>query len=711
MHFSALTPDRRNPGRLSRIACALLLSLPFVARAQMALLPAPREAAPAELLPLAAGVHVVCASCTAEDTFAAAELTRELTKIDVPTTSSASAHIALLRADSAAGREALSRGRLTWSPEMQAEGYAIVPDATGINVVGATSTGVFYGAMTARQLVTGYGSAAKLQTATVRDWPAMKYRGVHDDLSRGPMPTFEFQKKEIRTFAAYKINVYSPYFENTLQYLSDPLAAPPGGTLSPAQARELVVYAAQYHVMIVPEQEAFGHLHYMLNEEFYASLSETPNGHVLAPGQPGSLALTKRMYAELAAEFPAPLLHLGADETVELGKGQTKAAVDAQGLGKVYLDYLQSTVAALKPLNRRFLFWGDIAMKEPALVKALPQDFKSQMIAVAWEYNPHTSFAPWIKPYTDAGIECWVAPGVNNWSRVWPNFNNTLPNIQQFTAQGQASGCTGQLNTIWEDDGEALFNNNWYALLYGAEAAWHKGESSIPQFQGNYGQAFHGDASGKINEAQQELMAAHALLKNNFKTSDASDLLFWIDPWSADGQIYAPKIRSSLHELRLHAERAIILIAEARAQGNLREQDALDAMDLGARRMDLIGLKFQLTDDIAIEYDAAYRLQNSKDRDARTEIARDLADINAVNGKLQDFRNNYSLLRDLYESAWLKSNRPYFLRNNLARYDFTLNTWFARIDKFRSAQRQWDRTQTLPPASDIGIPGPPVAAR
>lgn len=649
---------------------------------------------------------MVCSACSADDTFAAAELTRTLAQVGVTATSSSQVHINLLRTDSEAGRRALSAAHIVWSPEMQAEGYAILPDAAGINVVGATAAGVFYGAMTAKQLVTGSGAAATLQTATVRDWPAMKYRGMHDDLSRGPVPTLEFQKHEIRTLAAYKVNVYSPYFENTLQYRSEPLAAPPSGSITPAQARELVAYAAQFHMMVIPEQEAFGHLHYMLNEETYAPLAETPHGHVLAPGQPGSLELTKRMYAEVADTFPAPLLHLGADETVELGKGQTKAAVDAQGLGKVYLDYMQRIVLALKPLNRRFLFWGDIAMKEPALLKTLPQEFKQSTIAVGWEYNPHANFAPWIKPYTDAGMECWVAPGVNNWSRVYPNFNNALPNIQQFTAQGQASGCTGQLNTIWDDDGEALFNDNWYALLFGAEAAWHAGPASIPQFQSSYGKVFHGDPTGKISQAQVELMAAHQGLKDTFKTSDASDLLFWIDPWSPDGQIYAPKIRASLHDLRLHAERAIILIAQARASSTLREQDALDAMELGARRMDLIGLKFQLTDEMAATYDSAYRLQNSKDKESRAEISRDLTDINAVNGKLQDLRNQYSLMRDLYEAAWLKSNRPYFLRNNLARYDYTLNTWLSRIDKVRSAQRQWDRTQTLPPASEIGLPAP-----
>ncbi len=691
--------------RFAAASCVLLFGVGM--SAQLNLLPAPREAAAAKALPISGGVSVVCAGCDADDTFAASELTSGLAAMGVP--SGAAARITLLRSESTAGRAALAAGRVEFTAAMHDEGYAIVPDANGVSVVGATAAGVFYGAMTARQLVRMTNGGPSLQTATIRDWPAMKYRGLHDDLSRGPVPTLEFQKKQIRTFAAYKMNVYSPYFEHTMQYRSEPLASPPGGSVTPEQARELVAFAAKYHITVIPEQEAFGHLHYMLDYDTYSALAETPHGHVLAPGQPESFALIARMYNELAADYPSPLLHLGADETVELGKGQTKAAVDAQGLGPVYLGFLQKIVAQLQPLDRRFLFWGDIAMKEPALLKALPASFKKQTIAVGWEYNPQPrGFAPWIKPYTDAGMECWVAPGVNDWSRVFPNFNLSLPNIQQFTAQGQASGCTGQLNTVWDDDGEALFNNNWYAVLFGAETAWHKGESSIPQFQAMYGQMFHGDATGKISQAEQELMAAHALLKNNFKSSDASDLLFWVDPWSADGQLSAAKIRPYTRDLRLHAEHAMILIAEARAQGNLREQDALDSMDLGARRMDLIGLKFQLTDEIATSYAKAYALQNNKDKESRTEVGRDLVDINAVNGKLQDLRNNYSLLRDLYEQAWLKSYRPYWLRNNLARYDLTIQLWLSRIDKVRTAQRQWDRSQSLPSAAEVGIPPVPT---
>ena len=171
----------------------------------------------------------------------------------------------------------------------------------------------------------------------------MKYRGVSDDLSRGPIPTLDFQKTQIRTFAAYKINLYSPYYEHTQQYASNPLFAQPGGSISAADARELVAYAARYHITIVPDQEAFGHLHHNLTWEQYAALAETPHGAVLAPAQPGSVALIQQMFAELAKLYPGPFLHLGADETVDLGTGQTKPDVDARGLGAVYLDFLQRT--------------------------------------------------------------------------------------------------------------------------------------------------------------------------------------------------------------------------------------------------------------------------------------------------------------------------------------------------------------------------------
>ena len=712
------------------------------------LIPIPREVSAGSVQPLARGVQINCANpCAAEDTFAINDLRSWLLAVGVQVNTTSQVNILVARYGNPLARSIYSESlpqpsaSAEMPEEMRPEGYAIIPDGKGLAITGATDTGIFYALQTVKQLITGYGANAVLQTARIRDWPAMKYRGLDDDLSRGPVTTLEFQKKLIRTLAAYKINLYSPYFEHTAAYSSNPLIAPPGGAISATDAAELVAYAKPYHVTIVPEQEAFGHLHNALTWEQYSPLAETPHGAVLAPGQPNSIPLIKQMFAELAATYPGPFLHIGADETVDLGVGQTKPDVDARGLGQVYLDFMQQIVAALQPLHRKLLFWGDIAQDSPDLLKTLPQSFKDSTIAIAWIYSPEPKgYAKFLTPFANAGIETWVAPSVHNFRLVYPDYNLGLNNIQQFTRDGQRLGSTGQLNTIWNDDGEGLFNQDWYGILFGAAAAWQPGESSIEAFEQSYGPVFHGDTSGALNQAQLELMAAHEVLRKQAKVGNATNNIFWLDPWSKDGQRIAAEVRPYSHELRMHAEAALTLIARARAAAGpnpvgarvvqadtgspsamydaakygaatsaLREPDAIDAMELGARRMDFIGLKFQLADEMATGYARALIDSTSTDKKTKASVGRELSDLNGVNGRIQDIRNGYTLLRDIYESAWLRSNRPYWLRNMLEQYDYTTQIWLARADKVHSAQRQWTETKTLPSAQELGIPPAPPA--
>jgi len=722
---------------------SLLLALTTLASAQtsLKLIPMPREVRAVANQPLSSGVQINCAApCSTEDTFAIDDLKSYLLSQGIAINANSPVTLLVMRYGSTLSksiyRDSLPGGSNAAAAEempaeMKAEGYVIIPDGKGLAITAASDAGIFYAIQTVKQLVTGTGANAVLHTATIRDWPAMKYRGLDDDLSRGPITTLEFEKKMIRTIAAYKVNIYSPYFEHTQQYASNPLMAPPG-SVTADEARQLVAYAQLYHVTIIPEQEAFGHLHHNLTWEQYQPLAETPHGAVLAPGQPGSIELIKQMFTELAAIYPGPFLHIGADETVDLGLGQTKADVDSRGLAPVYLDFLQKIATALKPLNRRLLFWGDIAQDSPDLLKDLPQSFKDQTIAIAWVYNVEPKgYDRFLTPFTKAGFETWVAPSVNNYRRVYPDNNNALPNIQRFTADGQRLGSTGQLNTIWDDDGEGLINQDWYGILFGAAAAWQKGESSIADYQDSYAQVFHGDATGYLNEAQKEMMLAHKVLQEQAKEGDGTNSIFWLDPLSKDGLRIGAQVLPYAHDLRLHAERALTLIAQARAAAppgaapvlngpavydpahtypsaptTLRETDAIDALELGARRMDFIGLKFQLAQEIAEGYQRAFDKQNTKIKKERMDVSRELSDINGVNGRIQDYIDAYSLMRDLFSQAWYRSNRAYALRPVLEHYDYTIGVWEGRSEKLRSAQRQWSDSHTLPAAADLGLPLP-----
>ena len=337
-------------------AAALCLAMPLAALAQPHLIPMPREVHTLPDQPLPNGIRITCTSCFTDpdDKFAADDLSASLAARGLATSNANGLVIRLNR---------LAASPLpNFTDEMKPEGYMISITPGILTVTATTAEGLFYGCQTVKQLIEiDSATPAVLHAANVRDWPAMRYRGLDDDLSRGPVTTLEFEKKLIRTLAAYKINLYSPYFEHTAGYASNPLPGPPGGTISAADAAALVAYAKPYHVLIVPEQEAFGHLHHNLTWEQYQPLAETPHGAVLAPGQPGSLALTTQMLTELAAQYPGPFLHIGADETVDLGLGQTKPDVDSRGLATVYLDFMQKIVTSLEPLHRRLLFWGDIA--------------------------------------------------------------------------------------------------------------------------------------------------------------------------------------------------------------------------------------------------------------------------------------------------------------------------------------------------------------
>ncbi len=688
------------------LALLIAFSAQSAAQTQVHLLPAPREAHFGAVTTLPAKIAVSVPGHDAADEFAASDLEAAVKQssanLDAPASRAAVPYrVVLLRADSAAAKALLTHTGLAFEPAMDSEGYVLVIEPRQASIVASSGAGVFYGVQTFKQLLPLKGAARELPTGTVRDWPAMRYRGVDDDLSRGPVPTLEFQKHQIRVFAAFKANIYSPYFEHTLLYPSEPVAAPPGGAFTPDQARELVAYARQYHVTIVPEQEAFGHLHHVLKYELYQDAAETPHGHVLAPGQPATLPLIKDWFTQMAAEFPSPFLHIGADETWDLGIGRTRERVETQGYGPVYVAFLKQIDDELAPLHRRLLFWGDIGGADPAAVAGLPKD----MIAVPWNYSMTSGFDKMIEPFRKAGIETWVAPGDANWNEVFPAARAALWNIQGFIRDGQRLGSTGAINTVWNDDGEGLFNLDWYGVLFGPVASWQTGESPIPDYQEAYGPVFHGDTSGKIDEAEKELMAAQESL-GKAKAGYTSDGLFWLDPWSAQGQEVSAKLLPVAQQLRLHAERAVVLLAEVRqANPELRERDALAAMDLGGRRLDLIAMKFELAQEIADSY--AKALLNQHDKAQRAATANSLSEISGNNGRCQDLRDAYSALRAEYSEVWLAENRPYWLNNVTVRYDLQIEKWQRRGEMFEEGTRDWQDGKDLPAGSALGLPASP----
>jgi hexosaminidase len=572
------------------------------------------------------------------------------------------------------------------------QGYVLYSDKSHVIVAANTGQGLFYGVQTLRQLLHAEGHTLICPAVSIRDWPSMEWRGVQDDISRGPIPTEDFMKHQIRTLAAYKVNLFALYMEHVFDFKSQPLIAPKEAALTPQEINALVDYAKQLYVTILSEQQTFGHLHHMLKYEIYSDVAERPHGHVLTPTKQQSYDLIKAMYADLVPLFPGPFLHIGGDETFELGRGQTAARATEVGLGRVYLEHIQKVSAILQPYHKQLMFWGDIALKYPQLLSILPKD----MIAVPWDYDAKPSFDSIIKPYRDAGLRVVVAPGADNWNQLWPDLDVAYVNIRNFVRDGQKLGAIGMLNTTWNDDGESLYGMAWPALIFGAAAGWQANESNVDQFKNSYDWAFYRNNDSTFRDALENLDRGHqALAKINVDTE--TDDLFWADPFTPEGAKLMQKLLPAARDMRLGAEQALVSVYPNGDNAHANQSTVAD-MTLAAWRWDALGMKIQFTQEINNFYWDAFQNQTDADR-----VGNDLEEITSINARLEDLRDATTRLSQMYSEAWLREYEPYWLDNVLVRYNTLAREFQTKIVAVRQARRQYDSTKSLTPPQELGF--------
>jgi hexosaminidase len=573
------------------------------------------------------------------------------------------------------------------------QGYLLFSDRSHLIVAANTGQGLFYGVQTLRQLLRPEGRTLICPAVSIRDWPSMEWRGVQDDISRGPIPTEDYMKRQIRTLAEYKINLFALYMEHVFDFASQPLIAPKEAALTPHEINALVDYAKTLYVTILPEQQTFGHLHHMLKYEIYSDVAERPHGHVLTPTKDRSYDIVKAMYADLVPLFPGLFLHIGGDETFELGHGQTAALAAQEGLGRVYLDHIQKVSEILAPYHKQLMFWGDIAVKYPQLLGILPKD----MIAVPWDYDPKPSYASIIKPYRDAGLRVVVAPGANNWNQLWPDLDAGFVNIRNFVRDGQSLGAMGMLNTTWNDDGESLYAMAWPTLIFGAAAAWQSGESNVDDFKAAYDSDFYGNPEDNtFRDVLDNLDRGHQALAKIHVDTETDDL-FWVDPFTPAGAATMQKLAPAAPEMRLGAEHALESIYRNRAKAHAH-QSTLDDMILAAWRWDALGMKIEYTQEINQFYWDAFLNPTDPDR-----VGNDLEEITSINARLEDLRDSTTRLSEMYRQAWLREYEPYWLDNVLVRYDTLAREFQRKIVAVRQARRQYEATKTLTQPQELGF--------
>ena len=377
----------------------------------------------------------------------------------------------------------------------RAEGYELSVTSDGISISAASERGLFYGLMTAEQLFTAaeVRHTHAIPCLHIVDWPRLEMRGFHEDYGRDQLPTIEDHKRTIRTLAQFKMNTHLWFIEpDHFVYKFDPEIGKNFDRFTFDEIREVVAYAKQYYVEIIPVVESLAHMEGTLCGTKYESLAEKPGSGTLCPTSDASFALIKNILDEIADAFDGRYFHCGLDESAAVGAGKSAEAVKTKGIEKVYADYYTRLHDLLKTHGKTMMMYADIVLNHPKTMDMLPKD----IVMMYWEYG-EAKHHPGFDKLAAGGFKTVSLSAVWDWVNLYPVYGFAFKNIERLAAQSAAVGAMGTFTADWGDGnlgaaGANLSELNYFGVLYLAAQAWKPEAIAIDAFSKPFALQFFG---------------------------------------------------------------------------------------------------------------------------------------------------------------------------------------------------------------------------
>lgn len=279
------------------------------------------------------------------------------------------------------------------------ESYTLSVTSQRIEIRATSGAGLFYGMQTLLQLMqpTSTGSYS-VPSVEIEDTPRFAYRGLMLDVSRH-FSTKEFIKKQIDALAYYKINrlhlhltdaagwrleikkyplltdfaawrtdpTWKKWWNGGRKYLRYDEPGASGGYYTQDDIREILEYARQHYITVIPEIEMPSHSEEVLAAYPQLSCSGEPyKNSDFCVGNEETFTFLENVLTEVMELFPSEYIHVGGDEA---GKSAWKTCPKCQKRMKdehlANVDELQSYLIHriekfLNNHGRRLLGWDEI---------------------------------------------------------------------------------------------------------------------------------------------------------------------------------------------------------------------------------------------------------------------------------------------------------------------------------------------------------------
>lgn len=516
------------------------------------------------------------------------------------------------------------------------QGYVLDVRADGVNLQAMTPQGLFYAAQTLGQLLGREGTHPVLRGVRIADWPDLPQRMVQYDIARGNTVNVEYWKHWIRELSRLKINQIMLYMEDDYHFAKYPFLGRPD-TFTAAKAAELVAFARDHYVELVPQIESLGHADALLSHPELQDLRLAGNTGAICPSAERTGPVLDDLFGELATAFPqSRLFHVGGDEVWGFAAdARCSALVQERGEEGVYAFHLNALQALLAKRDRTMAFWGDEVLAFPKVLDTLTRD----AVVFDWHYGDQSAY-PSLQFFQEHGFKrIYACPAVHGFFDVYPQYGLAFRNIAGFTRAAVERQIEGVCCTTWGMNRGGNAENYLYGLAYAAQCAWNSQETDRPAFAERFAAAWLGlAAAGTAGEDMDRAFW--------FAWQEADQAPFWQQLFEVSRLFFGDSTEAIAKRdtvaLQRLAEQATVLgkrCDEADAAiGRLRAASTRNHMTLNALQHAVsihrqVAKKILAMQGLSQRYRTAYAAQPRQTAAMAAALAEALADLQALQAR------------------------------------------------------------------------------
>jgi hypothetical protein len=354
------------------------------------------------------------------------------------------------------------------------QGYLLISNDSKLLIEANSFQGLYYGIHTLIQILNSTKDKLSLSDILLLDFPALQIRGVSDDISRGQAPTIENLKKFIKNLCHFKINqYYLVYMQDMFRFKDYPDIGENRGAYTKEEIQDLVDFAKLHFVEIIPIFQTIGHWDNILQNPRYWNYGEFPGSNSLNIANEEIYEMLDTMIGELSEVFKSDYFHIGADESFDVGKVDSKKYIKKIGIGKAYLKHYKRIYdIAKKHGYKKVVIYHDILYKYVEVLENLPKD----MIIMYWRYNIQKKH-PILDKIKEYNFPIIVSPSIMDFNRIFPSINRYEQNIINLLKYGYKTGIKGEITSSWGDyHNKEIRENRIYGFIFSALVGWDPGK-------------------------------------------------------------------------------------------------------------------------------------------------------------------------------------------------------------------------------------------